>query len=62
MNLPVLEDREIKRDRLLRLRIKPKKRRDLLHRGTIMTGGRDSGNLWRRRASRNDLRRHESPR
>ena len=30
MNLPVLEDREIKRDRLLGLRIKPKKRRYLL--------------------------------
>ncbi len=44
MNLPVLEDREIKRDRLLRRRIEPKKRRYFLYRGSIMSRRGDSGN------------------
>ncbi len=45
MNFAVFEDREIKRDRFLRLRIEPKKRRYFLHRGSIMTAARDSGNV-----------------
>jgi hypothetical protein len=37
MNLPVLEDREIKPDSLFCLRVEPKKRRDFLHHEPLLS-------------------------